>query len=589
MVVLGLHIEHDACITVIKDGHILLNLSLEKITRIKKDYNFNSEFIKFALDKTGLTINDINFVAINSFHGGHGVKVYTKNNTKVASSLVERDYGRQLNFTNEVIGNSYHIMYPHLIDYRIEPEQLSNLEVNVEILNRIIPGCFVNHHLAHAANVFFLSPFKKAAIFSLDASSSSGVLPEQSSLFAYGDGTSVSKLYSPGCMVGTMYDSRCRDLGIGPGFFKAGSLMGLAAYGKVLPQALEFEEEFIASYWERKRAQRSDAEHLAWQWFILSGQQNSFDKNGANTIRGMNIAASTQYLYEKAIEKFTTQLYEDTKHLDLDGVCFTGGSFLNCAYNGKLRAKKQFKNYFWFPSCGDDGAALGAALYAYHTVLKNPRIQRTRKSIMYLGPDWKENEKDYKYEFTIPVETQELNFKTVAEYINEGKIIAWYNGRSEVGPRALGNRSFLASPKFTWMKDHLNKKVKHREWYRPFAPVVLEEYKSEWFELDYESPFMLEAVPVRADKKDLIPAVLHVDNTARVQTLKDEDNPKLALLLRAHQELTGIPILLNTSLNLGGEPLIETPEDAFNLFERSNVDILVLGNKIYKKHEKKLE
>jgi carbamoyltransferase len=587
MVVIGIHIEHDASIAIIKDGRIIFNLALEKYTRIKKDYNFNSEFVSFALKQAGLTIKDVNFVAINSFHGGHGVKAFTKNNNRVASSLVARDYSRTLNFDNEIIGNSYHIMYPHLIDYRIEPEQLSKVDVNVEICNHQIPGCFVNHHLAHAANVFFLSPFKKAAIFSLDASSSSGILPEQSSLFAYGVNNTIEKLYSPGCMVGTMYDRRCKDLGIGSGFFKAGSLMGLAAYGKVLPIVLEFEEEFTASFWERKRAQRSDAEHLDWQWLILSGQKQSFDKNSASTVRAMNIAASTQYIYEKTVEKFTTQLYEDTKHLDLDGVCFTGGSFLNCAFNGKLRAKKQFKDYFWFPSCGDDGAALGAALYAYHNVLQNPRIYRARKDIMYLGPDWKENEKEYTYNFSTSVEIKDLDYKLVADYIDQGKIIAWFNGRSEVGPRALGNRSFLASPKFSWMRDYINKKVKNREWYRPFAPAVLNDFKKDWFEIDYESPFMLEAVQVRDDKKHLIPAVIHVDNTARVQTLKEEDNPKLFKLLHAHQELTGIPVLLNTSLNLGGEPLIETPEDAFNLFERSNVDILVLGKKIYIKTEKK--
>ena len=245
------------------------------------------------------------------------------------------------------------------------------------------------------------------------------------------------------------------------------------------PQVLNFEQEFTASFWERKRAQRSNHEHLEWQWLMLAGSPSKFKKSELDSIRAMNIAASVQYIYEKSVEKFTTQLFEETKHLNVDGICLTGGSFLNCAFNGKLRAKKQFKDYFWFPPCGDDGAALGAALYTYHTIMKNPRIKHNRKNIMYLGPDWKEEEKEYKPELTIPFETEKLDFNTVAKYIDEGKVVAWFNGRSEVGPRALGNRSFLASPKFKWMRDHLNKNVKNREWFRPFAPVVLNEFKSD--------------------------------------------------------------------------------------------------------------
>lgn len=586
MVVLGLHIEHDASVTIIKDGHVLINISLEKLTRFKKDWNFNIGLIEFALKKTGLTINDVDRVAINAFKAGHGVKVYVNTNEVHSAYTCDNVVNCTGRIARELVSDAYHIVFPHLENYRVEPEQSYWVDVNVQIFNRIIPGHLINHHIAHSANVFFLSPFKKAAIFSLDASNTNGILPEYSSLFAYGIDIDIYKMYSPGCMVGTMFERRCKDIGMGSGIFKAGSLMGLAPYGKVLPQVKEFEEELTASYWDRKRARRSDKEHLDWQWLLMSGQPLSFSKNESDSLRAMNIAASTQYIYEKTIEKFTNQLYEETKHLNLDGICFTGGSFLNCAYNGKLRSKKQFKDYFWFPSCGDDGAALGAALYTYHTILRNPRVNRPLKDLMYMGPDWNEAEIEYFYSFKEPVQIEELDFTTVAKYIDDGKIIAWFNGRSEIGPRALGNRSFLASPKYTWMRDYLNKKVKNREWFRPFAPVILNEFKEEWFELNHESPFMLEAVPVRTDKKDIIPAVIHVDNTARVQTLKDVDNPKLALLLRAHQQLTGIPILLNTSLNLGGEPLVESPEDAFSLFERSIVDVLVLGKKVYKKLKK---
>lgn len=162
-------------------------------------------------------------------------------------------------------------------------------------------------------------------------------------------------------------------------------------------------------------------------------------------------------------------------------------------------------------------------------------------------------------------------------------MVAWYNGRSEFGPRALGNRSFLASPLLSHMRDHINFNVKGREWFRPFAPMVVAEKASEWFELDHESPFMLEAVKVLEEKADQIPAVVHVDGTSRVQTVSQKDNAKIYKLLKAFEKETGVPILLNTSLNLAGEPLVETPQDAFSLFTRGNVDILVIGEKMYLK------
>ena len=581
MIVLGLHMEHDAAAAIVKDGRVLINTSLEKITKKKKDWRFSTDIITYVLEKTGLKITDINHVAINAFKPGSGVRLFMP--PKVASKLpavFNPD-------TGELSGDGYHLLFPALKSYQIEPEQAALVTGEACIFNTTIKATVVNHHLAHSALAFFTSPFKTAAIFSLDASCTMGILPEFGSLYAYATGIDMWKLYSPGCMVGTMFEQRCVQLGMGAtGTFKAGTLMGLAPYGKVLPQAIEFDKELTCSYWERTRAQRSDREHLFWQWMLLSGQPMPFTKLQSDGLRAMNIAASTQYIYEKSVERFVTQLYEDTKHLDIDGICLTGGSFLNCAYNGKLRAKKQFKDYFWHPACGDDGGALGAALYTSHIVLRVPRVEHKRKDVMYMGHDFKEHEKEYTHEFKIPVEKEPLNFGNVAQYLDQNKVVAWFNGKAEVGPRALCNRSFLASPKSKTMRDYLNKKVKNREWFRPFAPVILNEHRSEYFEMDYESPFMLEAVQVKPDKKDRIPAVLHIDDSARVQTLKEEDNPKMYRLLQAFYKHTGIPLLLNTSLNLGGEPVVESPKDAFELFERGNVDILVLGNFVYKKIKK---
>lgn len=573
MLVLGIHMEHDASATLVRDGEILVAISQERLTRVKKDHRFKPDhLINYVLDATGYSIYDIDYVAVSTFMQGFGIRMFA-HETPVNCVHDPR--------TLEILDRGHFLTFPWINDtVSVMPEEKYYVPVDIEIWGIRKPGFMVSHHIAHGSAAFYTSKFENAAIFSLDASTVSTHTPEASSLFMYGSGNKVYKLYSPGCMVGYMFENRCMDVGMGSGTYKAGSLMGLAPYGEVLPQAVEFEDELTASFWERKIAPRSYEEHLKWQWNLLSGMPPHvrFPKDMADSKKSMDIAASTQYIYEKTVTKFLDRLYKETRHLNENNLCLTGGSFLNCASNGKyIKNTELWENVHLMPACGDDGTCIGAALYVTHCIFDLPRAKMKRTSFMYTGkeydipdfPEWRNS--------------APLDYTELARMIKDGKVIAWYNGKSEYGPRALGNRSFLADPRNPAMRDHINFNVKNREWFRPFAPMVLEEKASEWFELDHESPFMLEAVPVVEDKKELIPAVQHVDGTSRAQTVKQKDNPKIYKLLKAFEKETGVPILLNTSLNLAGEPLVETPQDAFNLFVRGNVDVLVIGEKMYVK------
>ena len=250
-------------------------------------------------------------------------------------------------------------------------------------------------------------------------------------------------------------------------------------------------------------------------------------------------------------------------------MCLAGGAFLNCTTNGKLVKNTPFKNISPYPGSGDDGLSVGCALYVSHHILDVERVKMTYSDVVYTGG-----------EYNTPEGGMTLDMDYVAQEINNGKVVAWFQGRSEFGPRALGNRSFLANPKIPTMKDYINSEIKNREWFRPFAPAVCVENVNEYFDIEGESPYMLKICNVISNK---LPSVTHVDGTARVQTVRYEDNPKFYELLRNFERYSDVPVLLNTSLNLSDEPIVETPEDALRLFHRSKTDILVINNSMWVK------
>jgi len=263
-------------------------------------------------------------------------------------------------------------------------------------------------------------------------------------------------------------------------------------------------------------------------------------------------------------------------------LCFAGGVALNCVLNGKITENNLFDEIFVQPASGDNGAALGACLLS-HKILKG-KLSSTKIHDFYLGSRFTNDEIKEKLEkFSVQYKLSENIYHETASELKNGKIIGWFQGSAEFGPRALGNRSILTSPFPNSMKDYLNSRVKFREEFRPFAPAILYEHSKEYFLLDQESPHMLIAVKVKEDKIGKIPAVVHIDNTARVQTVTKENNLKFRKLLESFYKITECPVLLNTSFNVKGQPIVNTPEDAIKCFLNTNIDVLVLGDYIIKK------
>jgi carbamoyltransferase len=449
--------------------------------------------------------------------------------------------------------------------------------------------------MAHAASTFFTSPFEKASVFTADAS----IFDDYScSGYFVGEKHKLGYFRNPGYTWGNFYDVATELCGLGPGTLKAGTLMGLSSYGRVSKKAIDNWE-----FWTRPQVQRKDTEDIYysdWLFLQISGKfpfvgalrediqnnvpgswqytrefQEVYPKEMADSKEVMDIAADVQYVTERSLVKYSQDLYDESHVINDGNLCLAGGTFLNCNANYKVATETSFENVHFFPACGDDGVTVGSSLFFLHTMNEYPRVEYKPKELMYLGFEY-----DYQPESKYtPID---LDLRFVAEQIADGKIICWYQGRSEFGPRALGNRSFISDPRRVEMKDILNSRVKFREWFRPFAPVVLKEYRDEWFDMDFDSPFMLHTVPCKRPTE--IPSAVHIDNTSRVQTIDKPDNQKFYDLIYNFFELTGVPVVMNTSLNVKGEPIVETPEDVMKLFEESDVDVLVINDKVYLKN-----
>lgn len=593
MIVLGISPNHDATVCIIKDGKILSAISRERLSRIKKDRYITQRMLDYVLDESGITIDDVDYVAITYWYENRlswrnvneDLKLYIpQEHIHIFSSWFIAD-GEDLWHNNEPEyheGKGYRIKED--LVYLAPPvtnRPIESCPINLEIYSRTIPGWFVSHHQAHAASTFYTSNFERSAIFTMD---STDINPYSCSLFAYGFGNKMETLYYPGVMVSHAYGMFTELLNIGNSLFKAGSTMGLAPYGKVNPDIIKNIDEYTKSFWERN----FDGDDWRWVYKLFMSTTGKvvrnlypstpqgadvdfvcdfFTKNMSDSQEAMDAAATIQYIFEQTVFRFLNKLYDETKLYNDGNLCLAGGAFLNCTTNGKIHKNTPFKNVSPYPGAGDDGLSVGCALYVSHHILNVPRVYKTVPEVVYTGK-----------KYPTPDGGQTLDLDFIARSINDGKIIAWYQGGSEFGPRALGNRSFLANPTLPEMRDYINFQVKNREWYRPFAPIVCVEDYPRYFDLEDESPYMLKICQVLTDK---LPSITHVDGSARPQTLKREDNLILYDLIRLFEKYSGHPVLLNTSLNLGGEPLVETPRDAIRLFENSNTDILVINEKMW--------
>jgi carbamoyltransferase len=546
-VILGLHFGHDSTAAIVKDGKVVANISSERVKGIKKYDGIDEEVLDYVLKQAGISAKDIDSVILN--------KYWPNEDSFEVFSFVDLE--------------------PHDSDIKnIKPFGINMVKTRGLLFGRELDAYLLDHHLAHAASSYYLSNFDNAISLTIDACSREAF--SYNGAIAIGDGNLLNAIGYPENNIGPAYNCITSLLELGPPVHKAGTTMGLAAYGKVYPQVIKNIDKYIGI----THSEINQDVAFSELWVELTGEaprvpasklndakayENSYPIKMYQTKEGRDMAASIQYIFEQSILKTVEEkiLPHGIKNLTL-----AGGSFLNCNANSLIKSKGWFDKIYQVPAQGDDGLAIGAALYLAHHVLGEPRKHHSDKEVAYSG-------KDYKV-------SKFLNHAKVAKFIADGKIVAWANGASEFGPRALGNRSLLADPRNFHNREILNFVVKSREWFRPFAPSVLEEHTAEWFSPGDPSPFMLHTQQVLQPEK--VPAITHIDGTARIQTVNKEMNSDYYKLISEFYKLTGIPMVLNTSLNGRGEPIAETKEQIFNLFNTNpGIDVLVYNGKIYEK------
>ncbi len=579
---------HDSAAAIIIDGKIVAAAQEERFTRKKHDSSYPFNAIEFALNYTNLKLNQLDFIVF-----------YEKPFLKF-----ERLLETYLAFAPSGFKSFCSSMPIWLREKLFQKKMIFNkLKTHDNSFNDVNKIYFSEHHLSHAASAFYPSPFEDAIILIAD-----GVGEWATTTVAIGKGNKLEilkEIHFPHSL-GLLYSAFTYFTGfkVNSGEYK---LMGLAPYGKpkyknlILDNLIDVKDDgtfkLNQSYFKYATGLRMTNE----KFNKLFGQKPRNPKNEKLTQFHMDVATSIQSVTEIILLKLTRSLFNEYK---IPNLCLAGGVALNCVANGKILKDKVFKNIWIQPAAGDAGGSLGAALGVWHIELnKNRKTNNNKDSMMgsYLGPEYSENEivKFLKHEgakFEICDENKIVE-KTCSS-LKEGKAIGWFQGRMEFGPRALGNRSIIADSRSTTMQKNLNLKVKYRESFRPFAPSITSDDVSEWFNLDCESPYMMfvsnvdqkKCIKMTKDEEKLfgidklnikrseISAVTHVDYSARIQTVHKETNLKYHKLISEFKKRTGCPVIVNTSFNVRGEPIVNTPKDAFDCFMGTELDILVIGN-----------
>ncbi|MGA9544285.1 MAG: carbamoyltransferase C-terminal domain-containing protein, partial [Candidatus Sulfotelmatobacter sp.] len=446
----------------------------------------------------------------------------------------------------------------------------------------------LEHHIAHIASAYYCSPWEKAAGFSYDGSGDF-----VSTMMARCEGNDIEvleRVFLPHSL-GSVYTMICEFIGYSK-YGDEGKVMGLAPYGKnkdiyrdalskiVAPRNSNFQLDL--SYFKPLGSNAGMqvlpdgtvrlARHFSHRMEELFGEPRP--PHSEVTQRDMDLAFALQQRFEEIFFHLLNHLH---RKAPCDNLAMAGGCALNSVANGKLFDQTPFRHTYIQPAAGDEGLAIGAALHTYHSVLQQTRRHELRNS--YLGPEFSDSRIESSLK-TAGLDYRKLErtplLEAVAEQIAAGNVIGWFQGRMEWGPRALGNRSILAHPGLPNMKDILNARIKHREWFRPFAPSILADYQHEYFEHDHPSPFMLHVYRIRPEKRKLLCAVNHVDDTGRLQTVARDENPLYYDLIAAFHRKTGIPVVLNTSFN-ENEPIVCNPEEAIDCFQRTRMDVLAIG------------
>lgn len=586
---------HDAAACLISNGEIIAAAQEERFSRKKHDSKFPSKSIEYCLQEAGITPELVDFVVFYD-------KPFTKFERLLETYLAYAPRGLSSFITSMPLWLKDKLFQKMSIKKSLDKLWGDKTDWNSRIL-------FSEHHLSHAASAFFPSPFESAAVLTMD-----GVGEWATTSLCIGNGnslTSIKEIRFPHSL-GLLYSAITYYLGfkVNSGEYK---VMGLAPYGTpiyanlIKDHLIDIKEDGSFSLDMSYFDFCTGLKMTSTKFSKLFGAQPRKPESTL-TQREMDIAASLQAVTEEVVIKLAKNIAATT---GLKNLCLAGGVALNCVANGKLLKEKIFDNVWVQPAAGDAGGAIGAALAAYFLMQNGARqVQQNTDGMRgsYLGPEFTLEETvktltDCNAIFTTHV-TDAIIDKT-AHALAEGKAVGWMNGRMEFGPRSLGGRSILADPRSPQMQKQLNLKVKFRESFRPFAPSVLREHLSEWFDMDADSPYMLFVASVTENKRvnitkseqalfgidklntvrSTIPSVTHVDYSARIQTVHAETNPIFHKLLSRFNELTGCPILVNTSFNVRGEPIVCSPEDAFRCFMGTDLDILVVGNCFLEKKE----
>ena len=557
MLVLGINFSNDSAACIIRDGVVLGASQEERFTRIKHDRSFPSRAIRFCLERAGVQLEDCDAVAFFWNPGIHA-QVFSAKNSAMPRHHLEFLY----NVPNHLLRSFGGDSVDHL-------EQIFRMKSGKKLHIH-----YVNHHLCHAASTLFRAPFDEAALLTVD-----GYGERASTHIAVGKGLDIQTLHTIEFphSVGSFYAAFTEYLGFAPNSGE-GKVMGLGAYGspkqasivremvELTPDGFRIDLRYFSYYVEREKR---------YSQLLVERLGPARKPESPLEQRHFDIAASFQLVTEEILLHLAGVAKRMTGMRNLG---MAGGVTLNCVANGRIAREAGFDRCFFQPAAGDNGTSLGAALWVSHGIHGVPR-RSDIETVDTLGVEFSDEE--------IAAELKRAALPSVrlsdpaavaAELIEDGQIIGWFQGRAEFGPRALGNRSILADPRKAEMKDILNARVKFREYFRPFAPSVLADRMGELFEPVCDSPFMLQAVMTREDKRDVVPAITHADGTARVQTVTRSANPQYYRLIEEFGRRTGVPCVLDTSFNIRGEPIVNSVADALKCFFTTDMDALFIGS-----------
>ena len=595
MKILGLSaFYHDSAACLVIDGNIVAAAQEERFTRKKHDAGFPTEAVAYCLAEAGIVAADLDYVVFYD-------KPFLKFERLLETYLAFAPRGFKSFVTSLPVWLKDKLFQKTMIA-KVLNEQFGG---DIDWTTRLL---FSEHHLSHAASAFFPSPFEEAAVLTMD-----GVGEWTTTSLAIGRGNqlAVHKEIQFPHSLGLLYSAITYYTGfkVNSGEYK---VMGLAPYGE--PKYADLIKDNLIDIKE------DGSFHLDMSYFNyctgLTMTNERFDtlfggpRRAAEsqlTQREMDLAASVQAVTEEVVIKLATGIRKST---GLRNLCLAGGVALNCVANGKLLRKNIFDNIWIQPAAGDAGGAVGAALAAHPMMLNQPRTVNPADSMKggYLGPEYSQADIEQRLTKAGAVFTTVSDSEMIAltaQALAEGKAVGWHQGRMEFGPRALGGRSIIADPRSEAVQKQLNLKVKYRESFRPFAPSVLREDVSDWFDIQSDSPYMLlvadvaksKQLPMTPEQEKLfgieklnvprsqIPAITHVDYSARIQTVHAHTNPRYFDLITKFKEMTGCPVLVNTSFNVRGEPIVCTPEDSFNCLMGTEIEFLVVGNAIMRKED----